>query len=117
MFGYARAPTSEVDTVLGVGADGRRRPLSPALLAGVSQPKLALARVREAIGRGRAAALCRDVARRVAELPAAEAGAGAGAERPVALEVVSDTWDTLAGLQPGATPRRRVVHERCEVHG
>jgi hypothetical protein len=116
MFGYARAPTSEVDTVLGVGADGRRWPLSPALLAGVSQPKLALARVREAIGRGRAAALCRDVARRVAER-AAEEVVEAEAERPVALEVVSDTWDTLAGLQPGAVPRRRVVHERCEVPG
>lgn len=107
MFGYARAPTSVVDTVLGVGADGQRRPLSPELLAGVSQPKLALVRVREAIAGRRAHALCRDVARRVVGLPAEE--------RPVALEVVTDTWDTLDGLQPGAKPMKRMVHERCEV--
>lgn len=109
MFGYARPPTSEIDTVLSVGADGQRRPLSPELLAGVSQPKLALERVRDAIRRKRAGALCRDVAERVRERPAGE--------RPVALEVVTDTWDTLAGLEPGAQPRTRVVHERCEVRG
>ena len=110
MFGYARRPTSVVETVLGVTADGRRVPLSPERLAGVSQPKLALERVREAIVRGRADALCRDVARRVSETTAAH-------ERPVALEVVTDTWDTLEGLAPGAAPRTRVVHERCEVRG
>ena len=109
MFGYARAPTSVVDTVLGVGADGRRRPLSPELLAGVSQPKLALERIRDAIRGERSEALCKEVARRVIGLPAAE--------RPVALEVVTDTWDTLQVLEPGAEPRRRVVHERCEVGG
>jgi hypothetical protein len=109
MFGYAREPTSVVDTVLGVRADGRRQPLSPERLAGVRQPKLALERVREAIGRKRAGALCRDVARRVLELPAEE--------RPVALEVVTETWGTLEGLEPGAKPRKRVVHERCEVGG
>lgn len=107
MFGYARPPTSEIDTVLGVDADGQRRPLSPELLAGVSQPKLALERVRDAIRRERAGALCRDVAERVRERVASE--------RVVALEVVTDTWDTLAGLEPGAEPRTRVVHERCEV--
>jgi hypothetical protein len=107
MFGYARPPTSTVETVLGVGADGVRRPLSPGIIAGVSQPKLALARVREAIERRRADVLCGEVARRVAERPAAA--------RPVAIEVVSDTWDTIEGLRPGAEPRRRVVHERCEV--
>jgi hypothetical protein len=107
MFGYARAPTSVVDTVLGVGLDGRRRPLTPEILAGVSQPKLALERVRDAVTHKRADALCRDIARRVSDLPAEE--------RPVALEVVTDTWSTLEALQPGATPKRRVVHERCEV--
>jgi hypothetical protein len=107
MFGYARAPFSVVDTVLGVGADGRRRPLTPEILAGVSQPKLALVRVIEAIKQRRADALCREVAHRVAALPPGE--------RPVALEVVTDTWDTLQALEPGAEPRRRVVHERCEV--
>jgi hypothetical protein len=107
MFGYARPPTSKVETVLGVDTDGARRPLSPGLIAGVSQPKLALARVREAIERRHTAALCRDVARRVAERPASE--------RLVALEVVSDTWDTIEGLRPGAAPTKRVVHERCEV--
>jgi hypothetical protein len=109
MFGYARAPTSVVDTVLGVGADGRRRPLSPELLAGVSQPKLALERIRDAIRHERADALCKEVAARVALLPAEG--------RPVALEVVSDRWDTLEGLEPGAEPKRRVVHQRCEVGG
>lgn len=111
MFGYARPSTSVVDTVLGVGADGERLPLSPELLAGVSQPKLALERVRDEIRRERAAALCRDVAQRVSakDLPASE--------RPVALEVVTETWDTLEGLEPGAEPRARIVHERCEVPG
>lgn len=109
MFAQARPPTSVVETVLGVGANGRRQPLSPGLLAGVRQPKLALERVREAIRRGRADALCEDVARRVRELPAGE--------RPVALEVVTETWDTLEGLEAGAKPRRRVVHRRCEVGG
>lgn len=107
MFGYARPSTSEVDTVLGVGADGERRPLSPELLAGVSQPKLALERVRDAIRNERAGALCKEVARRVGER--------AASERLVALEVVTDTWDTIEGLEPGAQPRARIVHERCEV--
>lgn len=115
MFGYARPSTSEVDTVLGVGADGQRRPLSPELLAGVSQPKLALERVREAIRRKRAGALCRDVAQRVSA--SASAKEMPASERPVALEVVTDTWDTLEGLEPGAEPRARIVHERCEVPG
>lgn len=114
MFGYARPPTSEIDTVLGVGADGQRRPLSPELLAGVSQPKLALERVRDAIRRERAGALCRDVAQRVKQRAASGQRAD---ERLVALEVVTDTWDTLAGLEPGAQPRTRIVHERCEVPG
>jgi hypothetical protein len=109
MFAQARPPTSVVETVLGVDADGRRRPLSPELLAGVRQPKLALERVREAVRRGQAKALCDDVARRVLELPADE--------RPVALEVATETWSTLEGLEPGAKPKRRIVHQRCEVDG
>lgn len=109
MFAQARPPTSVVETVLGVDANGRRRPLSPALLAGVRQPKLALERVREAIRRGRAGVLCEDVARRVLELPADE--------RPVALEVVTETWSTLEALEPGSKPQRRIVHQRCEVSG
>jgi hypothetical protein len=107
MFGYTRAPTSVVDTVLGVGADGQRRPLTPPLLAEVWQPKPALVHVAEAIRHRRAEALCREVAKRVAALPAPE--------RPLALEVVTDTWDTLHALEPGAGPQQRVVHARCEV--
>jgi hypothetical protein len=107
MFGYARAPTSSVDTVLGVSPGGLRFPLSPNAIAGVSQPKLALERVHTAIARKQARALCRDVARRVATSPALA--------QAVALEVVTDAWDTLAGLEPGAAPLERVVHERCEV--
>lgn len=107
MFGYARAPTSRVDTVLGVGDDGQRRPLSPELVGGVTHPKLALRRVMEAVAERRTDALCRDVAQRVAARPPAR--------RPHALEVVTDTWDTLHALEPGAEPRTRVVHARCEV--
>lgn len=107
MFGYARAPTSVVDTALGVDADGRRRPLTPTVLVGMPQAKLAMATVQWAVARRRTEGLCEEIAARAAALPSAE--------RPVAIEVVTDTWDTLGALEPGSSPRTRVVHARCEV--
>lgn len=108
MFGYARAYSSRVDTVLGVRADGRRVPLTPILVGGTGRSKQALATVQAAVVEGRTAGLCREVAGRVS--------AGVEALEPViALEVVTDTWDTLGSLEPGAAPRERRVHARCEV--
>ncbi len=107
MFGYARASTSKIDTVVGIDPDGQRRPLSPALVGGVVHPKLALRRVIEAVAEQRTDALCSDVARRVAAHPPVP--------RPLELEVVTETWDTLHALDPDAEPLTRVVHARCEV--
>lgn len=107
MFGSLRGRVSPVRTVLGVRADGRRVPLSPEVVGGTGNPKQALAIVIDAVRLGRTDALCRRVARRVAATPL---------EPPVvALEVVTDTWDNLEALEPGAEPRRRRVHARCGV--
>lgn len=107
MFGHVRASSSPVRTVLGVRADGRRVPLTPALVGGTANAKQALATALNAVRLGHTEALCDTVARRVA----------ASAPQPplIALEVVTDVWDTLGALEPGATPSERRVHARCEV--
>ncbi|MCX4243480.1 hypothetical protein [Paraliomyxa miuraensis] len=107
MFGYARAPTSVVETALGVDAAGRKHTLRPVVIVGTSHPKLALATVKRAVAQRRTEGLCREIAARAAALPEEE--------RPVAIEVATETWDTLAAFAPGAEPQRRKVHARCEV--
>ncbi len=107
MFGHLRASSSPVRTVLGVRADGRRVPLDPVLVGGTANPKQALATALNAVKRRRSEALCDAVATRVA-----------AADPPpplVAVEVVTDVWDTLGAFEPGATPSERRVHARCEV--
>jgi len=107
MFGHVRASSSPVRTVLGVRADGRRVPLTPVLVGGTANGKQALSTALNAVRLGRTEALCDAVARRVAAAPP---------QPPVvALEVVTDVWDTLGALEPGAAPRERRVHARCEV--
>lgn len=107
MFGYARTERSVIETVVGVEADGRRRPLTPWHIAGTTRAKQALATARAAIRRGTAADLCRDVAARIAERPLPA--------DLVSVEVVSDTWRALDVIEPGAGPLERQVHARCEV--
>ena len=107
MFGYARAPTSAVDTAQGVHVFGRTHLLTPTEIAGTANPKLALATVQRAVARRQTASLCREIAARVAARPREE--------QLIAVEVVTETWDTLAAWQPKGAPLERVVHARCGV--
>ncbi len=107
MFGYARSTRSVVHTVLGVEADGRRRPLTPLLVGGTARPKHALSTAQNAVLGGRSRALCQEVLARVIATPPDEP--------IVAVEVVTETWNTLASVDPGTHPLGRSVHARCEV--
>lgn len=107
MFGYARRQTSVIRIVLGVRADGRRVPLTPAHVGGSSNSKQSLHTVLTAVRKGHSPALCREVAQRVSRSPPVEP--------VVALEVVTERWNTLDALRPDATPLERRLHTRCEV--
>lgn len=107
MFGYAQSGETVVETVVGVEADGRRRPLTPWHVAATTRTKQALATARAAVRRGQTLPLCREVAARLVQRPLPTTF--------VAVEVVSDTWRTLDVIEPGAGPLDRQVHARCEV--
>lgn len=108
MFAKPRAEVARVYTVLGVDALGTRHPLSPALIGDSTWVNLAAHRVQNAIVAGDDAtrALCRDVAERVAN---------EGASELLTLEVVSESFHTVAYFQGQTRPHRRRVHAACEV--
>ena len=125
MFAEARGREASIPTVVGVHADGRRHPLDPETIGATRWPNLAARRVLDATREGTADELCREVATRVRD------------DQTVALEVVTETFDTLdyfvfswpsgptpprdAGQSPaalftaGPLPLRRQVHTRCAV--
>lgn len=107
MFGYARAPTSVVDIVLGVDSNEDRVPLTPWHVGGTPRPKHALHAVQTAVANGRAADLCREVAQRSRSSPLPRV--------VYRLEVVTEHWDTRGSMAPDAAPQRRRVHARCMV--
>lgn len=107
MFARPRAEIATVQTVVGVRETGERVTLSPELIGDTRWTNLAARLVLDAVtaGADASARLCGRVAARVA----------AAREDLVALEVVTETFDSVAHLTEGAPPISVRVHARCEV--
>lgn len=105
MFALPRQSNVSVPTVVGVDAQGVRRPLTPELIGGARWPNMAARLVRDSVRRGRkaTATLCRDIAARVTTPDV------------VSLEVVTETFDSIAYFTDGPKPRKRSVHARCTI--
>ncbi|MEM6992795.1 MAG: hypothetical protein AAF721_19930 [Myxococcota bacterium] len=107
MFSKPRRGVVSVSTVVGIAADGTPTTLTPELIGGARWINMAARLVRETVPRGRAACeeLCAAVAQRVADskhgLPS--------------LEVVTETFDSVAYSLGESTPMKRRVHARCSV--
>ncbi len=106
---FARRPRARaaIVTVVGVTPGGVSTPLTPELIAGAPWVNLAGRVVRERVKKGPRAAesLCRTVAERVA----------AAALALEHIEVVTESFDTIAAIVDSAPPRGRKVHARCPV--
>lgn len=108
MFAQPRGSVMTLATVLGVRRDGVRVPLSPEAIAGARWVNMAARLVGDAV-RGSAAArdaLCESVARRV------RASNDAALVR---IEVVQETFDTVAYFVDTSTPRHRHTLAHCPV--
>ena len=107
MFARPRAQVATVQTVVGVRETGERVTLSPALIGDTRWTNLTARLVLDAVkaGADESARLCGRVAARVAD------------ERQdlVAVEVVTETFDSIAHLTEGAPPISVRVHARCEA--
>jgi hypothetical protein len=106
MFSADLPAVQPIDTVVGVRADGSEVALGPDRIAGTDVVNQAAAVVSSAISLGSAAALCADVAERVA---------GDGVDGVVALEVVTEHYDAVRWFDGDHRPVRRDVHARCSL--
>jgi hypothetical protein len=106
MFSADLPAVQPIDTVVGVRADGTEIALSPDRIAGTDVVNQAAAVVSSAIARGSAAALCAQVAERVA---------GDELAGPVALEVVTEHYDAVRWFDGDHRPVGRQVHARCPL--
>lgn len=102
MFTAERGRVVDLDTVVLVDDDGRRR-LSPEEIGGTDEVVSAAVAVDRAVAAGPSAAadLCADVAERV--------------DGPGTVEVVTERHDAVAFLRDDAPPIEVTVHARCPV--
>jgi hypothetical protein len=102
MFTSERGQVMALDTVVLVDGDRRER-LSPAVIGGTDEIVLAAVTVSNAIRGGPESLrrLCGEVAARV--------------DGPGAIEIVTETHDTVALLQDDAEPLEVRVHQSCPV--
>jgi hypothetical protein len=104
MFSTRRSATGRFHTAVAIGETVHR--LSPERIAATDEVIQAAATVSDAIARGEVAALCADIAARVA---------ADGPDAATAVEVVSEDYDAVAWYDGDRTPLGRVVHARCPV--
>jgi hypothetical protein len=102
MFSYDLGRVRPIDTAVGITDDGQQERLSPEIIAGGYEVIHASRTVSKAISSGDAPGLCAEIAAR------------AGTDY-AAIEVVTETYDTVAWFGGDETPLDRVVHARCEV--
>jgi hypothetical protein len=102
MFSYDRGRVTALDTAVGVTAEGARERLSPEVIAGGYEVIHASRTVSKAIHTGDAASLCAEIA-------------GRADDDLVAIEVVTETYDTIRWFDGEETPIGRVVHATCET--
>ena len=103
MFSRDRGEVASFDTAIGFDADGERHWLAPELIGGSYEVIHAAQTVTKAINAGDAASLCREVAARSSGRSFTE------------IEVVTETYDTVAWFEGDEQPLRREVHARCVV--
>jgi hypothetical protein len=103
MFSYDVGRVRAIDTAVGVSPGGTYERLSPELIAGGYEVIHASKTVTKAIRAGDAAALCAEIAAR------------AEGESLRAVQVVTETYDTIAWFEGDQTPLARAVHAECEV--
>jgi hypothetical protein len=107
MFSHDLGSVSDLDTVVGLEADGTQVRLSPTLIAGGHEVIHAAATVSAAIGAGDTQALCTEVAARVAK--------DSGRDSLVGVEVVTERLDVIAWWHGDRRPLSRTVHASCPV--
>lgn len=107
MFSTRREADAQIHHVIAWSRDGAHRPVSPEML-GTDEIMQAHQTIKIAVRRGRADALCREVAARVAE------DTHAWADVDV-LVVRSDRYDAVAYFQDGPKPLSTRVRAQCEV--
>lgn len=103
MFSRDRGAVARFDTAIGFDAEGGRHWLTPELIGGSYEVIHAAQTVTKAVDAGDAASLCREIAAR------------ASGRSFVQIEVVTETYDTVAWFEGSEVPLRRQVHARCEV--
>ncbi len=108
MFSENRSPVADIDLVVGITAAGERTTLSPELIAGTEEVIVAGSLVRRSVAAGPdgASGLCREVARRLANV---------GDRAELAVQVVTDRLDAVAWFAGDRTPLTTVTHTQCEV--
>ena len=107
MFSHDLGSVSDLDSAVGTEADGTHVRLSPTLIAGGHEVIHAAATVSAAIAAGDTAALCAEVAARVAR--------DSGRDSLVGVEVVTERLDVIAWWHGDRQPRSRTVHASCPV--
>jgi len=102
MYDGTRGRVVSIATAVGLDRSGQSRYLSLRTVADTDDPLIAESTVRSAIGRQRAAELCRDIAGRA---PASI----------VTIEVVDERHDVVARASGDDSLLGRSVHARCAV--
>ncbi|MFN3215399.1 MAG: hypothetical protein ACE367_02770 [Acidimicrobiales bacterium] len=102
MFAAARPTETTFRSAVGVDAAGAFVRLSPHTISGTDQVIQAAATVRRAIETDTTDELCAEIAERISD-------------RAVAVEVVTERYDTIAWFDGRTEPIERRVHARCPV--
>jgi hypothetical protein len=106
MFSTRRTTTEQVDTAVGLRADGSVERLSPERIGGTDEVILAAATVTNAIVTADTPQLCREIAGRVA---------GGGPRDVTQVQVVTEVFDAVRWYHGDRTPLARTVHATCAV--
>ena len=102
MFAAARPAETSFRTAVGVDPSGGYVRLSPTDIGGTDQVIQAAATIRQALEDDDADALCSEIAERISG-------------RAIAVEVVTERYDTIAWFEGRTEPIERRVHARCPV--
>lgn len=103
MFSSDRGSEADLATAVAESADGEVSRLDPRTIAGSDEVILAAATVSRAVRRGRAEALCREIADRIDDPEISR------------IVVRTERHDLVASLTDDAEPLSIDVHARCEV--